>query len=416
MKRRGLRWWPLGLLLMGGAAGLLGWQSWQPGQGAAAAPAHPSSAPVAHMAALPALARQPEAVAAVLAAHAASRPPQSKAGKEFVDVCGVGRVRRSEWELAEGAAAPAWAQELNRLIEQGLPDMLKRLDAGTLRQRVAAAALREDAQSAAQLAARTDDADSYRIALKACRRDASYRASYPTVKREQARLAASAASGVEMPELKPPGPAPTACAAINLERLELLDPGDAWPWLLRLSDAIERRDEAGISQALYQVAQRPRLSANARILSATLTEAVGPEPTLGESWALFNATGVDTSLLIDGALANVSRPCRADALKDANRRQLCEQLVRQMPGMVRESLDARVLHVLEERLGLSHSPQALSKEDWERGLKAMGEHTMQWMEEPSCASFSSMGRHVMALARDGELATMRKAVPASGPR
>lgn len=407
-----LRWTALGLLLVG--AGLLGWLGSRTEPAATAAP---GSAP-----AVPSAARASEAgPAALVVRAAASRSAQQHAevSSEFVDVCGVGRVRRSELEPVEGAALPAWAQEWNRLTEQGLPDMLKRLDAGSLRQRVAAAALREDAQAAAQLAVQTDDADTYRIALQACRKDAAYRASYPTLKQQQAKLAASAASGFEMPELKPPRPEPAACAAINLERLEALDPSDAWPWLLRLSDALARSDEAGIAQALYQVAQRPRLSANARILSATVAEAVGPEPTLGEAWALFTAMGVDTATSIDGSPANVGRACRAEALKDANRRQLCEQVVRRMPVMAREALDARVLHSLEERLGLPHSPKALSKEDWERGLKVMGDNYMQWVTEPTCASFSRMGRHVIALAREGELATVRehlKAAAAPGPR
>jgi hypothetical protein len=418
LKRRGLRWWPLGLLLMGGAAGLLVWQARQPGQSAVAAPELPSSAAVAHVAALPALARQPEAASAGLTTHAASSPLQSKVAKEFVDVCGVGRIRRSELEPGEGQSEPVWSHELNRLNEQGLSDMLKRLDAGSLRQRVAAAALRGDAQTAAQLAAGSDDVNAYRIALQACRKDQGYRSAYLLTK-QQAQLAASAASGLEMPEFKPPGPLPSACAGINLERLESFDPGDAWPWLLRLSDAITRNDQTGVSQALYQVAQRSRLSANARILSATMAEVVGPEPTPGESWALASALGTDMMSLGDVSPINVARPCSVDALKDANRRQLCEQVVRRMPGMVKEGIDARALHVLEERLGIAHSPEALSREDLDRRLKGIGEESMQWMAEPTCANFSKMGQLVVHLTRNGELAMMRaqlKAVPASGPR
>jgi hypothetical protein len=406
----------VGLLML---AGLVGWLARRPEPVALTTPA---SAPVAARAdPLPERADGAASTVLAIQALAASRPgsPQPQTSREFVDVCGVGRIRRSELELGEGSALPAWAMELNRQSEQGLPDMLKRLDAGSLRQRVAAAALRGDAQAAAQLVTSTDDAESYRIALRACRKDAVYRASYPVIKQQQAQLAASAASGFEMPELKPPGALPSACAAIHLERLELLDPGDAWPSLLRLSDAITRRDEAGVSQALYQVAQRPRLYVNARILSATLAEAIGTEPTPGESWALLSAMSIDMSSVIDGSLANLGRSCRADTLKDANRRQLCEQVVRHMPGMVKESLDARILHELEERLGLPHSPQALSKEDWDRGLKAMGEDGMRWVTEPTCANFGQMGRYAMKLAREGELASMRahlKATSASVPR
>lgn len=414
---KGWRWVGLSLLLVAMAVGLLGWQARRPEQGAVAAPA---SAPAvgAFAVASPAQPGQASAPARAMVG-AASRPPKVDAAKEFIEVCGVGQVRRSELEPGEGQPEPAWSREFSRLSEQGLPDMLKRLDAGSPRQRVAAAAMRGDAQVAAQLAASTDDVRTYRLALRACRKDGAYRAYYPVAVQQRARMAASAASGFEMPEMAAPGPLPSACAALNLERLELLDPGDAWPALLRLHDAFTRGDEAGVTQALYQVAQKSRLSANGRALSAVMADVVGSEPTPGESWALVSAIGIDAAAFIDGSLLSLGRPCRADALKDANRRQLCEQVARRMPGMVAESTDARALHALEERLGLPHSPQALSREEVERGLKAMTEEGSRWMAEPTCAHFSKMGQQMVKLAREGELAWIRaylKATPASAPR
>lgn len=353
------------------------------------------------------------------AAVSASSPLKADPSREFIDVCGVGQVRREELERGEGQPEPAWSRELNRLSEQGLSDMLKRLDAGSVRQRVAAAVLRRDAQAAAQLAVTINDAGTYRLALRACRQDTAYRAHYVYANQQRARFAAAAASGFDTPELAAPGPVPDACAALNLERLELLDQGDAWPWLARLHDAVTRADEAGISQALYQVAQRPRLSANMRALSATVAEVAGAEPTLSEAWALVLAVGTDMAATSDGMLLDVGRPCRGDALKDANRRQLCEQVAQRMPGMVSEAIDALTLHGLEQRLGLQHSPQALSREDVDRGLKAMVDDGARWMEEPTCASFSRMGQQVAKLAREGELSSIRahlKATPASALR
>lgn len=335
--------------------------------------------------------------------------------KEFVDVCGVGRVRRSELERSDDQPAPAWAQLLERQSEVSLADALKRLDAGSVKQRVAGAALRGDAQTAAQLAASAEDAGIYRLALRACRKDAVYRRAYVNAGQLRAQLAASAAGGFQMPEMAAPGPVPDACTALNLERLELLDPDDAWPSLVRLSDAQQRGDEAGVSQALYQLAQRRRLAVSTRALSATLADVVGAEPTPGEAWALFVAVGTDMASTFDASLPNIARACRSESLRDANRRHLCEQVARRMPDMVAEVLESRVLHALEARLGLPHSPQALSREQAERGMKAMGEDSMRWMDEPTCANISGMGRQVVKLARQGELAWLRahlKAKPA----
>lgn len=395
-----------------GAALLVGWLRLAEGPvepGSAAVPAAPAST-----AAVIATGASTVVQAAVAARPAASAAPVDK---EFVQVCGVGRLRRSELEPSDGQPKPAWMQALDRQAEQGLVEVLMRLEAGTLRQRVAGAVLGKDVQAAALLAASTDDAATYRIALQACRKDADYRQTYGYASQQRARLAASAASGFEIPELPVPGAFPSACAALNLERLALLDPGDAWPWLLRLNDAYG--DEAAISQALYQVAQRRRLSANTWALTAAMADVVGAEPTPGETWALISAIGTDAASNWDGSLISVGRACRAEALRDANRRQLCERVARRAPDMAASAMDSRALHGLEERLGLPHSPQALSREDVDRALGGLTEASMRWMAEPTCAHVGDMGRHLVKLAREGELAGMRaylKATPASAPR
>ncbi|MGQ3051273.1 MAG: hypothetical protein ACT6S0_05780 [Roseateles sp.] len=170
-------------------------------------------------------------------------------------------MKRSELEIKEGQPPPAWLQTLEAQSEQEMAAVQQRLAAGSLKQRVAAAALRGDADAAALMAMGTDDAGVYRMALRACRKDAGARRAHAGVR---AMPPASAASGFVLPEMPALGPVPHACAALSLERLEQLAPDDAWPWLARLNDSISRRDEAGISQALYQIAQRNRLSANRR--------------------------------------------------------------------------------------------------------------------------------------------------------
>lgn len=356
-------------------------------------------------------------VAAKVAAPTRPVSETSPVDKEFVEICGVGKLRRSELEGSEAQPKSDLMQALDRQAEQGLANVLERLEAGSLKQRVAAAVLRRDVQAAAQLAASSDDAATYRIALRACRKDSSYRSAYPYASQQQALLAASVASGVRVPEPPIPGPIPGACAALNLDRLTLLDPGDAWPWLLRLEDA--DGDAAAISQALYQIAQRRRLSANTHALAAVMAEVVGAGQTPDETWALVGAIGVDGASLTEGSLFSVGRACRPDALRDANRRQLCEQVARQAPDMALDAMASRVLHTLEERLGLPHSPQALSREDAERALAGMSAASMRWMAEPTCAHAGAMGRYLVKLVREGELAGMRaylKATPASAQR
>lgn len=353
-----------------------------------------------------------DAAPAALRSAAASGTAASGA----VDVCGYGRVSRQELELTEGGAPPAWAQALDERWTVEKAGLIKRLGAGTERQRVAAAVLDDDVPTAARLAMSTTDPAAYQMALRACRHEAAYRAGYAA---QQTWLKSPAASGVKFSGMRPPGPVSTHCAALTIERWELLDPGNASPWIMRLHDGLASGDQSAVTQALYQVAQRSRVDANLRVLSATLAEVVGVEPTPGEFQALSMAAGHDMTTLTDVSIAGIGSACRADALRDANRRQLCEQVVRRMPGLVSELIDARILHSLEERLRMPHSPVAMTREELERVMKGTVEDSMRWITEPSCAAFSEGGKRFVALARQGELAHVlakRAGAAASSPR
>jgi len=317
---------------------------------------------------------------------------------------------------AEAGQPSASAQAIDAQYRVDRAALLQRLASGSARQRVAAALLDEDVEAAAQLAASTDDPVAYQIALAACRRDSAYRAA---VARQQAWLKTPAASGVPPPDIRQPGPVPHNCAALSVERLEAMAPGDALPWLMRLSDARDRGDEAGVSQALYQIGQRSRLRFKARAFSGAVADLVGDEPTPGETMALTTAVGQDMLSSMDASLASVGRACRAESLRDANRRQLCEQVARQMGSQASEVMEARVLYSLEERLGLPHGPASLPRDEGERLTRMMSEPGAAFLSEPSCANFARAGKQIVALAREGELAYLRARVQkaaASAPR
>lgn len=220
-----------------------------------------------------------------------------------------------------------------------------------------------------------------------------------------------------MPELPPLGPLPTACAALNIDKLESLDPASAWPWVARLQDSLAQRDEAGVTQALHQFAQGQRTVPPLRALSAEVADVISAEPTRAETTTLMVVLGKDLARL-DFAHSAIARACRRDALSDANRRQLCEQAVRRMPDMTTELIEATFLYSLEERLGLPHSAQALASNDRSRVQEAIAQESNRWFEEPTCANFSGIGRLLVTLSRHGELAHARELLkkPASAPR
>lgn len=375
----------------------------------AAPPSVPVAAQVPHEAA-PASSTGPARVggAAGHAVHVASAP--GPAG-DFVEICGVGPVKRSEFERERGGdePKPAWAQAMDRQRESALDEVLRRLGAGTTSQRVAAAVMRGDLDGAARLAHASGDQKAYSLALRACRKDGSYRWA---VMRHNSLRPALAASGIATLELAEPGPEPAACAALRPEQLEAMDPGDALPWLLRLSDSQDRADAAGVSEALFQIAQRSRLSGSTRPLQDAVLEVVGDEPTLVEVNALVAAAGIDAASTLDGSLLLVARACRANALRDANLRQLCERVVQRMPDLVRDVNEAGVLYSLEERLGLAHSGQGLSPEERQRVLQAFAGGNLGAVENLSCSGMKAVGLQAVSMRRVGELRLARAVLKA----
>lgn len=321
---------------------------------------------------------------------------------DFVEICGVGSVKRSEFERERGSGEPrpAWAQAMDQQYENALGEVLGRLSAGTTSQRVAAAVMRGDLEGAALLAHASGDWKAYRLALRACRKDRDYRSA---VMRHNGLRPALAASGIATPELAAPGPEPAACAALSLERLEAMDPGDASPWLLRLSDSQDRADAVGVSEALFQIAQRSRLSGSTRPLGEAVLEVVGDEPTLAEVSALVAAVGIDAASTLDDSLLLVGRSCRANALRDANLRQLCGRVVQRMPDLARDVNEAGALYSLEERLGLAHGGRGLSPEDRQRVLQAFAGGSLGAVESLSCSGMKAIGRQAVNMKRVGEL-------------
>ncbi|MFT7723606.1 MAG: hypothetical protein QM788_12395 [Roseateles sp.] len=393
MRKR--RWLVAGALLL---AMLAGWLAWRPVAAPAGVPAAP---PAARPASPQSVLASPEA-AARGASFAGPAMPQASASLPAdgrVEVCGVGRVDAAQFR-AGGATPPAWAQAMQARIDQDRARVLQRLEAGPLVHRVAAALLRRDTQAAALLAAPSGDVAAYRLALRACRWDANMRR--------------TAALGHGLKDEPPDSPlyvspvAPSACASLNVDRLEALDPGDAWPWLLRLEDGADRRDEAGMAQALYQLSQRKRLADARRGLGAAVQEVIGDAPGPGDVFVLLEANGHDASLAAVSGLLAISRPCHAKALRDANRHQLCGQLARALPAMVSTVSDGAMLHALESRLGWPPSAKAVSPQEQRAAFSLALEDLARIETDMSCAGLAAYGRGQAARSRQGELAWLRE--------
>ena len=114
------------------------------------------------------------------------------------------------------------------------------------------------------------------------------------------------------------------CQMLGARQLARLDPGNASPWLQILDDATARRDVGAQTEALYRIANAERNEFGAfAVAGAVLKVAPTDDRSALASFAMaVTAVGVEAAWALRGYQA-VGQLCRVDALRDANRAQVC---------------------------------------------------------------------------------------------
>lgn len=328
-----------------------------------------------------------------------------------MEVCGFGSVPLQDFERERvaGEPVPAWAQAQLDQQQRGWERLLSQLRAGDERERVAAAVLQGQLDDAVRIAAVSGDAGVYGLAVTACRGDA--------VRRDGAAWRRGLPASAVPPGWVEPSlpPEPQLCGTLSLQRWMQLDPGDARPWALQLTDAQQRKDESAVQLALYELGQRQRFSAGVQRLTAVAAAALGPQPDAEQSLALTQVVGIDMAgIELRGTV--LARACSAPAVRDANRRQLCAQAMDLLAGQARDLFDAAVVERLAKTLDRPLPPGWLSKEAAAIGLARATDAAQLSPDGLSCANLRRLGRALGRVARDGELAVARAALAASAAR
>ena len=141
-------------------------------------------------------------------------------------------------------------------------------------------------------------------------------------------------------------PAP-ACQMIGAEQWSRIDPHNALPWLQRAAEARARGDGAAEAEAMFRASIATTSDSHWGAVPSLVAQALPADMPLvartvaiAEAWLLQSAAAP-----LD--LYRATPYCGADAVRDANRRQVCEALAHVLVDRGRTAID----HAIGRRLG-----------------------------------------------------------------
>ncbi|MFG6415261.1 hypothetical protein ACG02S_15295 [Roseateles sp. DC23W] len=348
------RWCRVALLavVLAVVAGWWGWRGLQRDADAALAASAPAAAASQGLAAAwltPATDdRAALSVGASSAVRAANGEPRAEED-EPMEVCGLGRVTQREmkrWNPIEMLKAKAQMDALERRKDAVLSQLSARMAVGSDGERVAARLLMADVEGAALIAARTQDATAYRLALLSCR-------------------------GRETSASEP------SCRGLTAQAWSRLDPQDAAPWLWLMGDAVNRGDDVAAHEAMEQVLQRQRRSSSRPLLTAVrrASASAADADAVGLGMAMVEVVGRDYALF-DVSSLGVSRYCKAQAVRNDSRRAHCERLVRWQFKQAQDLMDAGVALAIADRVGLPADQRPYTREQLNQAQQKMTDESV----------------------------------------
>lgn len=205
------------------------------------------------------------------------------------------------------------------------------------------------------------------------------------------------------------------CQLLNPRQWAKLEPGNAAPWLMMLESASNAGNEAGIDEALHQIASATHNDRHATdVARAVIAAMPDDDASLPDAVRVglvsFGNSGVYRPT---AAMLPLVKACNGEALRDANRAQTCDGVAELLVERS-DSLLARVVGTnMGKRLG------------WptERIERLRGEITA-WSQDSaadildfgdaSCLSLRRTVDHIARRARLSETGSMRQWIAASG--
>lgn len=209
-----------------------------------------------------------------------------------------------------------------------------------------------------------------------------------------------------------------ACGLLSAEQWTRVDPGNAVPWMHVLEQARARRDVQGEAEVLHQISVAKRFDTREFAIPGLIAaiESVAPEGDSGtvavfeltlETFGIAAAWGNPTYQLLTQA-------CRADALRDANRRQTCEGIATTLSERSDSILPAMIGIGIGRRLDWPMERVARRRGEYEAFLSSTAEDTASIEQMFGCSGMRRVLRRFEREGEIGEVAYMRQWAKTSG--
>jgi len=353
------------------------------------------------------------AVAAEVASPSASAPVVVPPG--YLDVCGIGLVKESEWmgqasvearaaamgatrrravaalkargdDVSRAAALALEAQggdvELDMPIGcegAGCPETPVRMESPQSRKR-RYAALGATRDQLVQLALGTRDAEVYALAYGVC-------------------------------EMQGREDVNSSCQMLSAERWASLDPGNGVPWLAVAERAKARGDRAAVAEALHRVGLATSMDGRVAGLSRRLIE-LSPTPPSLETFELASQTFF---LQLPGlaGYSVLASECSVAAVRDPNRLQQCAAFAETLWSRGTTLLEWNMALAIGARTGWSLERQQATRDERDAIGRAAATH-LESEQSLSCDSIRRHTGHLVRVGQVGEIASMRERLRASG--
>lgn len=334
----------------------------------------------------------------------------------YIDVCGIGVVKESEWN------GPARIEALSRSLE-------------LLRQRVTAGltSAGDEASLAAALALQsfggydavkrpepcTDgncsgDAEDLktiqaawkqRMAATSDPRDRLARLALGTRDPEVYALAYGLCSTHGRDDVN------STCRMLSAQQWARLDPGNGVPWLAVSEEAKLRGDRAAAAEALYRVSIATSMDSHSLRLSRRFVQQLAKaQPTLESHELLAQALSMQFAAL-SGYFA-VTDECSAAAVRDVNRLQQCAALAETLWSRGTSFMDANIALALGKRVGWAAERLQAGRDEidalTQSGASISGPQSL------SCDAIARQQHYLGRMGELGELGAMREHMKASG--
>ena len=345
--------------------------------------AHASIAPVptsSARAASTSLARQDARAAIDPTAHWPFKSAPLQANE--VEYCGFGTA------AAESPAAQALAQQAGQGIGAAADRLFALMATSTDARTRAAAQLAHDERDALATTARqSGDPTVYAMALQACQRGGS-----------DARSA--------------------QCETLSAGQQARLDPNNAVPWLQVAGEALQRKDMAGVAEAVYRAAlastSRSREFAFTDVaLSALPTDWPARDAMLASARVLE----IHASLALPRYIAAVQHCATDRVAADANLQQTCDRLARGLTERGDTLIDYGIGRRIGERAGWPAEVVELNNARFAAYMRSQTDGDTLASNMGNATGCDAMRRFVrlaFAHSRDGELASVKAEVARLG--